>query len=103
MVSLLQSSGENASFLPAGNLVYMVLQVDEAEEEGHDAAERKRDIFLGVVIVLHGFSDFENSDDVRNHASDDHHKAHDREALVVRRCCKADGKNSSYEACGIHS
>src|SRR5258705_10923663 len=61
-----RASGEDAGLLPLGDPIDMVLQVDDAEEEGHGAAQSEGNVFFGVVILPHGGPNFENADDIGN-------------------------------------
>src|SRR5438045_2683417 len=93
---------EEAGLLPLGDPIDMVLQVDDAEEEGHYAAECERDVFLRVVIVLHRSPNFEDTDDVRNHARKDKQEAESGNTLVTSGCARADGEDAGNESGRVH-
>src|SRR5437660_8375473 len=80
----------------------MVLQVDDAEKEGHNTTQRESDVLRGVVIALHRRPDFEDANDVGNGTGDDECNTEPRKGLIRRGCAGADGKDSCDKTSGVH-
>src|SRR5258708_30195014 len=94
--------GEDAGCLPLGDPIDMVLQVDDAEEEGHGAAQGKSNVFFGVVILLHGGPDFENADDIGNDTRENEGEAQISKALFACSGTSANCENASNKSSRVH-
>ena len=93
---------EEAGLLPLGDPIDMVLQVDDAEEEGHYAAECERDVLHRVVIVLHGIPDLEDAEDVGDHTGEKKDEAKHDEGSRVRRGTNSDSNATRENSSGVH-
>src|SRR5258708_27428118 len=94
--------GEDAGFLPLGDPIDMVLQEDDAEEEGHGAAQGKSNVLFGVVILLHGGPDFENADDIVKNTRENEGGAQISKPLFARSDASANCKNASTQSTWEH-